>query len=394
MKCVLAAFTAIFVGLLLCSCGGTSSNSTTSSTSPSATQPAPGSSGSGTSGGSSGSGSGSGSGGSGTTTASTVAIAYVPDTNNDFDGARVDSNGNVSATSGSPYSVAGAVGNLAINNHLLLVALQQGSTFSEASFRADQDGTLTALTTMALAADVNLAGFAFDGSGGFAYVGGGSGIYGYSVNHGTGALTALPGSPFPDSSFMGWVNIVVAPNGSRLCAESPAHKSVASVTCFIRHSDGTLDTSVSGQSSPAEPSGTGVDLAITSDSAYLIWTDLSAGTVNASPIASGGQNSGKASTGGQPGGVAVSNQWIAVSNAQPNNLAIFAVNSSGQITAAGSPTSLSGSGQVAFSADGGHLFVSTASGLLSFAFNQSTGAVQPLNGGKPTPGRELNVAAE
>ena len=390
MKGALAAVTAILSILFLCACGGTSSNSTSSSTPPGPTQPAPGSGGTGSSGGGSGSGSGSGS-------SSTVAIAYVSGSNNNFDGVRVDSNGNVSATSGSPYSMPSAVENFAINNHLLLVASQVSTAASAKSFHADQDGNLTALTTTTLAADVNTFGFALDGSGGFAYVGGNSGIYGYAVNRDTGALAALPGSPFPASSPHGWAKIVVAPDGSRLCAIFPALKSLASVVCFVRHADGTLDTSAQGQNKPAQNSGTGVALAITPDSAYLIWTDFDAGTVNASPIANNtGQRSGTAPSGGQnAAAVANSGPWIAVLNSQPNNVAIFAVNSSGQITAAGSPVSIaSQSGEVAFSADGSHLFVSTDSGLLSFSFNKSTGALQPLNGGNPTPGEHFVVTAE
>ena len=401
LSALLASFCLVIYVGLLASCGGTSSNN---SNNPSASAPGTGggsgsgSSGSGSGGsgsagsGSSGSGSGSGSGAG----SSTAAIAYVSGTNNDFDGVRVDSNGNVSATLGSPYSQPSTVENFAINNHLLLVASQGSSTASETSFRADQDGNLAALTTTALAADVNTFGFALDASGNFAYVGGNSGIYGYAVNHDTGALTPLPGSPFPASSPHGWANIVVAPNGSRLCAVFPALKSLASVVCFVRHSDGTLDTTTQGQNKPAQNTGTGVSLAITQDSAYLIWTDLGAGTVNASPIANNtGQSSGTTHSGGQPGEVANSGPWVAVANSQPNNIAIFTVNSSGQITSAGSPVSIASQpGEVAFSADGAHLFVSTESGLLSFSFNKSTGALQPLNGGNPTPGGRLAVTAE
>ncbi len=317
-----------------------------------------------------------------------MAIAYVSGTNNDFDGVRVDSNGNVTATSGSPYGQSAIVANFAINNHLLLVELSspppgKNITNGEASFRADQDGNLTALATNPLASDVNTFGFAMDASGNYLYVGGNSGIYGYAVNQTTGALTPLPGSPFPDSSPEGWVRIVVAPDGSRLCAVSPALKTVASIQCFVRHADGTLDTSAQGRNSPAQTTGAGVDLAITPDSADLIWTDNGSNTVNASPIANNtGQSSGSAPSGGQPGGgIANSGSWIAVTNSQPNNVAIFSVTSSGQIVPVGTPVSLaSAPGEVAFSADGAHLFVATDSGLLSFSFNKSTGALQPLNG--------------
>ena len=48
-------------------------------------------------------------------------MAYVSGSNNDFNGVRVDGAGNVSSTSGSPYSVGGAVQDIAINGALLYV---------------------------------------------------------------------------------------------------------------------------------------------------------------------------------------------------------------------------------------------------------------------------------
>jgi hypothetical protein len=190
---------------------------------------------------------------------------------------------------------------------------------------------------------------------------------------------------------------VVTPDGSRLCAEAPPIKTLAGVVCFVRHSDGTLDTSTQGQNKPTQNTGTDARLAITQDSTYLIWTDNQAGTVNASPVGNNtGASSGSAPAGGQvPSGLALNGQWIAVANTQPNNIVIFRVNSSGQIAQVGSPLSVaSAPGAAAFSADGGHLFVSTNSGLLSYSFNKSTGALQPLNSGNATPGGIFAVTAE
>jgi DNA-binding beta-propeller fold protein YncE len=286
------------------------------------------------------------------------------------------------------------VDGFAINNHLLLAEGSVGSGGGTVvTFRADKDGNLTRLLSTPLASDVNARGIGLDASGSFAYVGGGSGIYGYAVNRDTGALTPLPGSPFSAPSFQGWIDFAVAPNGSKVCAEAPPHKTIAGVVCFVRHSDGTLDTSAQGQNTPTSNTGDNAELAITPDSAFLVWTDNQKGTVNASPLGNNtGVTTGTAPAGGQlPTGVAINGQWVAVVTAQPNNISIFTINSSGQLAAAGSPVALSGSpGGVAFSADGSYLFVSTDSGLLTYSFNK--GALQAV--GNATPGGSRAVVAE
>ena len=376
-------------------CGSGSSNnmSNNNGNTPAQSSNQPGGSGSGSGSG----GSSSGAGGSGGTTAgassSAAAVAYVSGSNNDLNGVWVDGAGNVSSTSGSPYSVGGAVQDIAINGALLYAdwSTQNPQAYHLTAYKADANGALTQLGTMSVGGWT----IGFDPTGGTLYVGTLNGFDGYQVDRSTGALTPLPGSPYSHPAFMGMVFPEVSPDGSHLCAHNNGPKSDA-INCFVRHADGSLDTSVAHETTPLSQSSLPFYV-ITSDGAYVIATDLASQVlINAVASSTNPGTGNRVSSGGQtPIGIARTGQWIAVANQKSNTISVFTVNSAGQLMQVGSPVNtVSAPFRLAFSQNGNYLFASSDSGMESFQFNSTTGALSPLNGGKAVAGTARAIAAQ
>ncbi|HVH85984.1 MAG TPA: beta-propeller fold lactonase family protein [Terriglobales bacterium] len=187
----------------------------------------------------------------------------------------------------------------------------------------------------------------------------------------------------------------VSPDQSHLCAHNNEPKSDA-INCFVRHTDGSLDTSVATETTPlSQPSL--LFYVITSDSTYVVATDGANQVLINSVASSTNPGTGnKVSSGGQtPIGIARTGQWIAVANQKSNTISIFTVNSAGQLMQAGSPVNtVSAPFRMAFSQNGNYLFVSSDSGMESFQFNTSTAALSPLNGRKAVAGTARAIAAQ
>jgi len=416
---VLLAFTFVSVGCG--SSGNSAGNSQPASPAPSGSQP-PASGGSGGTGGGSGSGGSGGStggtsggsggggtssgGGGGTGTAggasTTAALAYVAG-NSSFSGIRVDSSQNVSAVSGSPYSVTGNVLGFATSGKLLFVS-SVASNFANAtvtSYRADDNGALTQLVTTTVQSNGGMR-IAADSTGKFLYgtgeatPSGQSGnepaIFGFSIDASSGTIAPLPGSPYFLQGGMGpAMNPVVTPNGSWVCVSMEMARTNEGAQCYPRHADGSIDGT-----NFVFPAGsdTGIQgLAATNDSAMLLFTDGEQNHVLATMIGKT-QNVQTYSSGGSfSNGIAVSPtaHWAVVANRDSGDLAVLETGTGGLAPTQNHAKAGSNANRVAFSHSGTYVFVTTTDGTLVYSEDANTGALTPLNAVHPAPGNGTEI---
>jgi 6-phosphogluconolactonase (cycloisomerase 2 family) len=139
----------------------------------------------------------------------TGRFAYQPDyNNNEIWAFAIDSStGALTPIAGSPFATGSTPTSIAIEprgQFLYLVA--SGGVYTYAI--NNSTGALTVATGSSLVALSQASALQIDPSGQFAYttaiVGAGqTGVYGYTIDSATGALTPMPGSPFAPSAFPG-----------------------------------------------------------------------------------------------------------------------------------------------------------------------------------------------
>ena len=406
--------------LLLVACGATGSSSSSNSAPPTTTAtPGPGAGGSGgtsgggsTGGGTSGGGSagsggsgGSGTGGSGGTgggSSTTAALAYVGG-NSAFYGIRVDSSSNISTVSGSPYSVTGNILGFATSGKLLFVstAAAPSPNGTITAYRADDNGALTQLGTTT-AQNSGGMGITADSTGKFLYGTADAtppgqsfnspAIFGFSIDTNSGALTALPGSPYFLNGGMGpAADPVVTPNGSWVCVSMELARTNEGAQCYTRHADGSIDGN--NFVSPAV-SNTGIPaLAVTNDSSTVLFTNGQQNQVIAALISNTRNQQTYSSGGSVASGIAVSptGPWAVVANFSSGDLAVFQTGVGSLTPTPNHAMAGSQATEVAFSHSGTYVFVTTADGTLIYSQDKSTGALTPLNASNPAPGNGTGI---
>ena len=166
------------------------------------------------------------------------------------------------------------------------------------------------------------------------------GVLAFTIDASTGALTPVPGSPFPISSgstgFMQLGQIVVDPTGSFVYVAMPSTSQIAVFSI----------TSSSGVLTP----------------------------VPGSPFAVGGGASAIATFNNSPG-----SDFLYVANTTAGTISGYSINpTTGALSPlAGFPFAISAT-SLATDLSGGHLYVSSASGVMVFSINPSTGALTQI----------------
>ena len=220
----------------------------------------------------------------------------------------------------------------------------------------------------------------------FAYAAGGNGVYGYSIDFDTGALTEIAGSPFCCSTpFGGSGNLVVHPTGHYLFVANGGNVDVNSINA----STGVL-TAVSG--SPFSAGGQADFVAIDPKGRFLyasavnsqVWAYTIDGTTGALTPVTGSPFA----AGANPTGVTVDStgQFVYVLNSNSNTISAYAIDqTSGALTPlSGSPfLAGGGTGDCFIAADPHSNFVYVyeygvvigQAGLTSYAIDATTGAL-------------------
>jgi DNA-binding beta-propeller fold protein YncE len=200
----------------------------------------------------------------------------------------------------------------------------------------------------------------------------GSDISGFSISQTTGALTALPGSPFSITPFSAVMGLAFSPDGAHLYATATA---TSKVHAFNVAASGAL-TELAGSpySTGAFPEG----VAVRPDGANLYVANLGDDNVSGYAIAANGSLSPLASptttAGDGPRGVAFTpdGEQLYVANIVSDNVSAYAVGPGGALTPiAGSPF-LAGDGRgITVAPDGDQLYVPNASSDQVSAFDIS-----------------------
>jgi 6-phosphogluconolactonase len=267
-----------------------------------------------------------------------------------IDGLATSRTGALSAIAGSPF-VSGIPPTSAVYNP----AMDSSGKFLYAVDTAPSvvgftvngtTGALTAIPGSPFSAGMIPAIIAVDKSDGFLYVtdegDAQGGILAFAINPSTGALTSISGSPFPTTPGGQPYDLVEHPTGKFLYAALPSYHSIAAFT--INSATGSL-TAVTG--SPFASGASGL-----SSSPFFITVD--------------------------PSG-----RFLYALNASSNEIAAFTVDSSsGALTAvAGSPFVAAGGLQGGMVVDPSGKFLYVAGGLVSaigtFKIDSTTGALTP-----------------
>ena len=335
--------------------------------------------------------------------ASTAALAYVGGTNL-FYGIRVDSSSNVSAVSGSPYSLVGNNLTFATAGNLLFVASASGDFKSGSiiTYRADDNGALTQLSTTALKSSGG-ADIAVDSTGKFLYgtaeavapgqSGSSPALVGFSIDQNSGKIADLPGSPyFLDGGMSTASKPLVTANGAWMCLAMELARTNQGARCYTRHADGSVD----GKNfvAPAA-STTGVnDLVASIDSTMLFFTDGEQNQVISTTISNTGSVRTYPSGGSFSNGIARSpvGHWVVVSNRESDNLSVLEAGVGGLVPTGNTAKTGTNPNRVVFSRSGTYLFVTSASGTVVYSQDTSTGVLTPLNLSNPAPGKDGGIA--
>lgn len=165
------------------------------------------------------------------------------------------------------------------------------------------------------------------------------GVLAFTIDSTTGALTAVPGSPFPISS---------------------SSSGVAQLSQIV-----------------VDPSGNFVYVALTSTNQVAAFAIASTGAltpVPGSPFAAGKGPLALATFNNSP-----HNNFLYVANALGGTISGYSIDSSSGVLTplSGSPFAIPAAA-LASDLSGGHLYVSSAAGMLSFSINPTTGALLPI----------------
>jgi hypothetical protein len=333
----------------------------------------------------------------------TVALAYVAGSANNFFGVKVDSSSTASPTAGSPYSFNAPVNSLAVRNNLLFISANSiaGSPSSINGYKADAFGALTQLSLTPINGAPMLA---YERTGNFLYAGSNSvpllgrnatapGVYGYSVNQSDGVLTPLPGSPWILAEGVTESGLVVSPNGALICFSVGLANGTGNVDCYPRNPDGTINASSFFTPIRGE---TVNRLDISFDNFWIFAAGGANNFVFYGSLANNGssQQLRITSIGTIPVEVSANPtaSWLAVAESGTNDVGIYSIGGDGAPTAGkltitqGKPIS------VTFSQNGAFLFVSTDIGTSVYSFNISDGALT-LTQGSPVLSANVGTIA-
>lgn len=265
-------------------------------------------------------------------------FVYVSDSaNNQIDGF-IFNGTSLTPIPGSPFSGVNGPLRLASDSRFLFVPEFNGN--SVAVFAIGQSGGLTAVPGSPFPAGGNPVAAALNlRSPQFLYVSNATGaqgeISGYTVDPNTGALTALPGSPFPVNVNSGLAGIVVSDDNKFVYVALTLDSSVAGFA--IDPSSGAL-TPVPG--SPVAAGSSPIALAFSSTGSYLYAANALGNNVSGFSVGSNGAlqpiPGSPFPVGMGPVSLAVGNsmgQDLYVANAGGNSVSAFSINAtSGALT--------------------------------------------------------------
>ena len=304
--------------------------------------------------------------------------------------------GALTPLTGSPFAGVNVPTGLAIapNSHFLAAGNVNGPSISV--FRVNTDNGST----------TPVAGSPFPTSGGgypletlfhpsgkFLYAGmqvsTTSNVWAFSVNASTGALSPVPGAPFPGQPSIGGggVNsIALHPGGSFLYASG----SFQGITGYSVDGASGVLTQLPG--SPFIPAGTFFNskLVVHPSGNYLYMADLDADGVRVFPIAADGSLGSEITgspfaSGAAPRGIALdpSGKFAFVPNEGDLNVTAFIVNAStGALTVAGNADTGNGPSAVTLDSSGKFLHVTNHSdgNVSTYKVDATTGALTPIAG--------------
>jgi DNA-binding beta-propeller fold protein YncE len=214
-------------------------------------------------------------------------------------------------------------------------------------------------------------------------------VYGFTVDHSTGALAPISGSPWSinDGGSGGEMNTIgVSPDGTNVCVSIVISRSSQAIDCYSRRGDGTIDAT---NFHPITHSTLPERFTFAADSTHLLSVNADGNTVQSSPLP-GSTGSTQVSSGGTfPKGLALhpGGNWLAVTNLSSGNVTIIKVGAQGALASTGTAAPAgTGTFEVSFSRSGKYLFVTANEGTFVFSFNADTGALTPLNASTPAPG--------
>ncbi|HWC20357.1 MAG TPA: hypothetical protein VG498_25300 [Terriglobales bacterium] len=365
------AFLAFF-SIMLSACGGGGSNSGSNSVGGSSagnsggTPPPSSSNPGGSSGGSGSTGSGGGSSSPGGSGAQGGTYVYAILSSGGLGGYRLNSDGSLTALSGSPFSVAGS--NIAASGTHLFAAGQNQLVV----YGIDpQTGSLTAQSQAAVAGIRQVAA-----AGGFVYAtgipsSGGWGIFAFSVAQ-NGTLTPVPGSPFPDiAACEPCVSPTSMTAGSKYlvtgAGEGP--HGAGGFALYPRQSNGAVQrTSAIGSSSV-------LWLALNQTETVLYAIQDGDNSILVSSIDANGQMTLLQDLlPPDPFNSAVpdpSGKYVVAAGA--TTLLSYVLTSDGKLTTEASRAAIPG-GKAIFDPSGHFVVLANSSGLITFSFNASSGA--------------------
>ena len=325
-------------------------------------------------------------------------FTYVSNTNaSSITAYKLNANtGALTPLTGSPFVGVNVPNGLAIapNSHFLAASNVNGPSASV--FRVDPDnGSITPVAGSPFPTPGG--GFPlqalFHPSGKFLYAGmqvcSTSNVWAFSVDASTGALSPVPGAPFPGQTSIagGGVNsIALHPSGSFLYASG----SFQGITGYsVDGASGAL-TQLSG--SPFIPAGTFFNskLVVHPSGNFLYMADLDADGVRVFPIAADGSLGAEITgspfaSGATPRGIALdpSGKFAFVPNEGDLNVTAFSVNSTtGALTLAGNADTGNGPSAVTLDSSGKFLHVTNYwdGNVSTYKIDATTGALTPIAG--------------
>ncbi len=313
----------------------------------------------------------------------------------------IGSDGTLSATSQSPFSIGGAPISIVISPNKNFAYVTVSGSNNIQIYSVASDGTLTASSTQPSGGTLPGA-LVIQPSGTFLFAAntGSPDISVFSVNTSSGALTPVSGSPFALQGNSA-SDIVVTPSGNFLYAAVPQQGAVFG---FTISSSGAL-TLIPGALRAA---GIGPEfLTVSPNESFLYASDNFSSNVYGFSIQSGsgilfavpnspfGASQG---LGNNPAGLAVdsSSKYLYVANQNNGNVSALAIDSQGSLTPiTGSPFT-AGSGPlyvVATAANVVYVANHSSNNISEFTINTTTGALTALSSGTVTTGNAPNWLA-
>jgi len=316
-------------------------------------------------------------------TSSRYVYAAIPGSN-EIVAYREDPNSGVlTQLTGSPVAAGSAVRSIAMHpSGKFLYAANSGDgppTGDVSLFTISSTGALTEVTPRTNVGTTPTL-LAMDTAGTFLYVGNAASdnISVFSIDAGTGALTAVAGSPFPTGPSP--LNMQVSPSGEFLYVT--LEESTTGIVEVFSINQGVLTPLLPNNlfTTGGNPYGIAISAsggflytANTRDSSiseFMINPDGSLAEISGSPI--GGTNSAPVAL-----FIDKSGKFLYVANLGSSNLAAYTIGSDGTLTLlSGSPFSTgTNPSSIVSDSSGKYLFVGNGSGIQSFSLDSGTGAL-------------------